>query len=155
MRDLQSSLWHAKSDFLNWRLSALQYCAGFCPTTTQISHNFLYIYIYTHILSLFSLSPRSHPTPLGHHRAPAGFPVLYSIFPLVLFAAFELLVAAMRSSSLTVNRTWAPCTGLWSLSHWTTREVQNYILKLLTSKLPFIHRDNPATWVFRGGCNKA
>ena len=90
----------------------------------------IYIYIHTHILSLFSLSPHSHPTPLGHHRAPAGFPVLYSIFPLVLVATFELLVAVMRSSSLTENRTWAPCIGLWSLSHWTTREVLQLYLEI-------------------------
>ena len=27
------------------------------------------------------------------------------------------------SSSLTRDQTWAPCTGSWSLSHWTTWEV--------------------------------
>ena len=29
----------------------------------------------------------------------------------------------MGSSSLTRDRTWAPALGVWSLSHWATREV--------------------------------
>ena len=29
----------------------------------------------------------------------------------------------MVSSSLTRDRTWSPCMGAWTLSHWTTREV--------------------------------
>ena len=33
-----------KSFFLNWRITALQCCVGFCHTAAQISHN----YIHTH-----------------------------------------------------------------------------------------------------------
>ena len=56
--------------FLNWRITALQCCVGFCHKTTQISHNYIYIYIsvyiYTHIYicSFLSLPFPSHPTPL-------------------------------------------------------------------------------------------
>ena len=44
----------------NWRIIALQYCTGFCHTSTCISHR------YRHVSFLLSLPP----TPLGCHRAP-------------------------------------------------------------------------------------
>ena len=53
-----------------WRIIALQYCIGFCCTTTWISHTYTYT-----LLSWASLpTPVSHPPtescPLGCHRAP-------------------------------------------------------------------------------------
>ena len=42
------------------RITALQYCVGFCHTSTWISHRYIYA------LSLLNLPP----TPLGCHRAP-------------------------------------------------------------------------------------
>ena len=39
----------------NWRMIALQYCVGFCRTSTWISHRCAYV------LSLLSLPPISHP----------------------------------------------------------------------------------------------
>ena len=64
----------------NWRKIALKCCVGFCHTTTQISHNFIYIYkiththIYTHTYIytplIVSLLPHFYPAPLDHHRAP-------------------------------------------------------------------------------------
>ena len=46
--------------FFNWRIIALQYCLGFCHTSTWIS------YRYTYVPSLLNLPS----TPLGCHRAP-------------------------------------------------------------------------------------
>ena len=48
----------------------LQYCVGFCHTTTCIS------YTYTYIPSLLSLPslPHNHPIPLSHHSAPDWVP---------------------------------------------------------------------------------
>ena len=52
--------------FFNWKIIALQCCAGFCHTTTRISHNYILIYI----PSLTSLSP----TPRKNiYLAPWGF----------------------------------------------------------------------------------
>ena len=56
--------WFSKCIF-NWRIIALQCCAGFCHTTTLISHNYMYVCI----PSFFCLPPDSHPT-LCHHRVP-------------------------------------------------------------------------------------
>ena len=50
--------------FFNGSIIALQCCAGFCRTTTCISHKDAYI------PSLLIISPIPHPTPLGLHRAP-------------------------------------------------------------------------------------
>ena len=53
----------------NWRITALQYCIGFCHTSTWISHR------YTYVHSLLNLVPTPpHPTPLGCHRAPVWAP---------------------------------------------------------------------------------
>ena len=42
----------------------------------------------------------------------------------VLVVACKLLVTTVGSSSLTRDRTWGPpALGVWSLSHWDTREV--------------------------------
>ena len=42
----------------NWRIIALQYCLGFCHTSTWIRHR------YTYVPSLLTLSPTSHPSEL-------------------------------------------------------------------------------------------
>ena len=39
----------------NWKIIGLQYCIGFCCTTTQISHNYVYICVCIYILSFLSL----------------------------------------------------------------------------------------------------
>ena len=64
--------------FFNWRIIALQYCVGFCHTTTLIGHK------YTYVPFLLSLSPNFHPIPLLQVVAEhwVELPVLYSKFPL-------------------------------------------------------------------------
>ena len=42
----------------------------------SISHNYIYIHVY----HPSRISPQPHPTPLAHHRAPGGLPVLSSNF---------------------------------------------------------------------------
>ena len=54
--------------FLNWRIVALWQCVGFCFLTAWIG------YEDTHIPSLLRFPPTSHPSPLGHHRAPNWAP---------------------------------------------------------------------------------
>ena len=57
-----SLLFFSNLFIFNCRTVALQYCAGFCLTSTQISHR------YTHV-RLLNLPPISHPfTLLGCHR---------------------------------------------------------------------------------------
>ena len=36
-------IFELQSVFFSWRIIALQCCADFCPMTTQISHNYIYI----------------------------------------------------------------------------------------------------------------
>ena len=57
---------------------------------------------YTCITSFLSLlpPPRPHPTPLGHHRAWAGLPVLSSSFPLALYFTHGGVYSLNSSHSL-------------------------------------------------------
>ena len=62
----------------NWRIIALQYCIGFCHTSTWKS------LVYVRPLPLESPSHLPpHPTPLGCHRAP-GLSSLFRFFFLLL-----------------------------------------------------------------------
>ena len=45
--------------FYNWRIIALLCGVGFCCTTTQISHNYIYIYIYLPSLLEKAMAPHS------------------------------------------------------------------------------------------------
>ena len=62
----------------NWRVIALQYCVGFCQTSTWISHRS------TYVPSLLSLSRTSspHPTLLGCYRAPLWVPWVIQQIPI-------------------------------------------------------------------------
>ena len=48
--------------YFNWRLITLQYCSGFCQTSTWISHG---------CTCVPHPEPPSHPIPQGHPSAPA------------------------------------------------------------------------------------
>ena len=55
--------------YFNWKIIALQGCAGFCRTSTQISHN------YTYVHSLLSLP--STPTTITPSRSSQGMELSY------------------------------------------------------------------------------
>ena len=65
----------------NWRITALQYCVGFCHTSAWLSHK------YTYVPSLLNLPPASHPfPPLEVVIEPwLDFPESYSKFPLAIY----------------------------------------------------------------------
>ena len=67
--------------FLSWRIIILQCCVGFCCTTTAISHNCIYI----SSPSWASLPPPPIPPLWASTEYQAGFPVLYSSFPLAIY----------------------------------------------------------------------
>ena len=77
--------------FLNWRIIAFPCCVIFCCTTTWIP------YKYTHIPLLLSL-PTPHPTGLGHHRALAELPALYSCFLLTICFVHDNVCVSMGTS---------------------------------------------------------
>ena len=78
--------------FLNWRIVALQYCAGFCHTTTH-----LVIIIHP---STLSFPPFPQPTPLGHHRARGWAPCVIKQLPVssVLYTRRYMYVSATLNS---------------------------------------------------------
>ena len=55
----------------NWRITALQFCVGFCHTSVWISHRYTYVPFLLNLL----------PTPLGYHRAPAWVPWVIQQIP--------------------------------------------------------------------------
>ena len=77
---------------LNWRITAFQCCVGFCCTTTWISH------MRTYTPCLFSLpSTPSHPTPLGHHKAPSWTSCAIQHF---LPSLYMLMYICFRNASI-------------------------------------------------------
>ena len=74
--NITSSLLIIKYLVFNWRIIALQYCFGFCQTSTWISHR------YTYVPSLLNLPP--YPTPLGCYRAPVWVPWVIQQIPLAI-----------------------------------------------------------------------
>ena len=67
----------------NWRIIALQYCVGFCHTSTWISHRYIYV------PSLLKLAPTSHPIPplqivteywFEHPKSPLAIYFTYKCF---------------------------------------------------------------------------
>ena len=119
------SLQFFKKIFFYWRVIVLPYCAGFCHTSTWISHIFP-----------LSVEPPSHlpahPTPLGCHRALGWAPgvtrrvptgcLFYIWFCVCFCAALSfpccahktvlcvcISIAVLQISSL-VPSFWMPCT---------------------------------------------
>ena len=79
----------------DWRIMALQYCIGFCCTTTPFSHRYIYIYPF-----LLRFPLESILFPLGHHRA--GLPVLHSSFLLVIYLTHGSVYTSMLFSQFVL-----------------------------------------------------
>ena len=60
--------------FFNWKIITLQCCVGFCHTTMEIRHNYVYP------VPPEPPSP-SHPTPLGHYGVPGWAPRVIQQLP--------------------------------------------------------------------------
>ena len=86
--------------FLIERYIALQYCAGFCHTSTCISHK------YTYAPSLLNLLSTSHPIPtLQVVTEPKfEFPEAYSKFPLAIYFTYCNVVSMLFSPYLPPSR---------------------------------------------------
>ena len=68
------------------RITALQYCIGFCHTSTWISHR--YNMSPPSEPPSHSTPPPPHPTPLGYHTVPVELPVSNNKFPLAVCFPF-------------------------------------------------------------------
>ena len=83
--NLQVTAIQADTFFSNWRIIALQYCVGFCHTSTWISHKHIYIYV-SYLLNLPWLTSWLHepkpPAKLLPNSWPAG--IMWDMVPVVL-----------------------------------------------------------------------
>ena len=81
----------------SWKIIALQYCVGFCHTSTWISRQ------YTYVPSLLNLPPTSHPCHLlGCHRAPVWLlwvieQIPLAILHMVLYVSVLLVVVVLKN----------------------------------------------------------
>ena len=125
----------------NWRIIALQYCAGFCHTSTCISHR------YTYVPSLLSLPPTSHSI-LPLTKLWFAFPESYSKFPLVIYftsgsvcflekeMATHSSVLAWRIPGMGVPG-GGPSMGSHRVGHdWSDLAAAVYVSTLLSSFVP-------------------
>ena len=95
---LNFSLPLSLSLFFNWRKTALQCCVGFCH---RICESALIIHIT--LLSWASL-PFSHPTPVGHHRAPCWAPcVIQQLLTSYSYVDATFSIHATLSLSLSLS----------------------------------------------------
>ena len=111
--------------FFNWRIIALQYCSSLCHTSPGISHNYIYIYIYMcvcvcvciHISSILSLPPPPIQPLEVIIEGKAGFPVLYSSFPLLIYPTHgSVYMSVILSQFILPSPSPAVSTSLFSIS---------------------------------------
>ena len=122
----------------NWRIITLQYCIGFCHTSTWISHR------YTYVPSLLKLSATSHPfLPLLVVAEPQfEFLELCSKIPSAIYFTYGSVYVRRRQwhptpvllpgkipwmeesgrlqsmGSLRVGHDWATSLSLFTFMHW-------------------------------------
>ena len=96
----------------NWKIIASQHCAGFCHTSTWISHRYTYI-----PPSWTSLSP---PTPSPHQAIPeheTELPESYiKLLPAIYFPYGNVCVPVLPSPFILPSPSPAVCTRLSSVS---------------------------------------
>ena len=99
---LQPPCWKAITPFgffkklfiFNWRIIALQYCDGFCHTSTWIGRR------HTYVSCLLSLPSPPHPSRLSQSTS-FGIPASYSKFPLAGYFAYgDVYVSTLLSQSV-------------------------------------------------------
>ena len=92
----------------NWRRIALQYCIGFCHTSTWISYWYLCV---------TSLPSPIHSTHLGWQRAPVWAPWVIDKFPLAIyFTYWNVHASKLLSQFVTPSPFPTVSTGLFSMS---------------------------------------
>ena len=115
--------------FFNWRITVLQYRVGLCHASTWISHR------YTHVPSLLSLSPTSHPIPLlsrvREHQVRA--PVCHTANPhwLSVFTRGDVYVSVLLFEFIPLSPPPTVPTSLFSMSVFpplSCRRVHQYHL---------------------------
>ena len=80
----------------NWRVTALQYCNGFCHIPTWITHRC------TYVLSLLKFPPTFLPIPLSKlsQSTNFGFPESYSKFPMAIYFTYGKVYVLMLLSQI-------------------------------------------------------
>ena len=91
----------------NWMVIALQYCVGFCQTSTQTSHRFIYV---PSLLNLTHLPPR--PSSLGGYRALVCVSWVNSKFPLAIYFTYGNVYVAMLLSPYIIPSTSSPAPAV-------------------------------------------
>ena len=94
----------------NWRIIALQYCVGFCHTTTWISHK------YTYDPSLLNISPTPTPShPSSCHRAPGWTSCVIEQLPTTIRFTYGNVYASMLLSQFIPPSSSLLCLQVCSL----------------------------------------
>ena len=78
-----------------WKIIGLQYCAGFCHTSTWVSHRYTYVPC---ILNLPPISSPPHPTSVGFHRAVGWAPCVTQQIPLAICFTYDNAYVSMLLS---------------------------------------------------------
>ena len=105
--------------FFSWKIIVLQCCIGFCHTTVQISHNYIYIYInISSLIPLSSLPSRSaQRTRLGslcYQAASYKLSILYLIVCIYIY--IYIYVSVLLSQFVLPSHSLAVSTSLFSTS---------------------------------------
>ena len=104
------------------------------------------------LVSVFSSSKALSKRKYHQHR----LPLIQLLISLPFFFFLAMLHGLQDLSSPTMDRTHVPCTAMWILNHWTTREVPPshslkniYLFTWLHGVLALAHRlSSCGTWIW-------
>ena len=106
---------YLKFFIFNWRIIALQYCVGFCHTSTWISHRYTYVPSWT---------PLPPPTPFHPSRLSQGptfeLPASYSKFPLSVYLYMDCVLhfGCVQANMIKKCSCFLPSQAVWSCLMW-------------------------------------